>query len=419
MKKHGVTYTVVRAMAHQLHNQAHFLFQLIGEEQHSLAHIQAEASNTRIAKRELAQLPTRVESAPASDATIPADWLAQQTAGGPPAHWLQRVQQDAPTLLTGTGAYPLPAVPSSLEPATSFQPASVALIRPTEPLMSDPSAQYKQTNPSEQPTNYQLASLAQVSPTEPLTSDQSAPTRGKQPSAIRRVLAPFWPTRQRNKAGRAPSEQAQTRVQSQPHTTRADQAQQSPASQTEPAGDSAALSEHVQGAGRMDEQPTLPAVSSMLQPTMPAIPTISRTHSMRAERAWNVDTSHEASHVTRHALASVPVDGQTDTDPWPSLPSATTLPHVATPERVLPSNTVQADLWRRTPSEEPKKQTAWPLTSQAQPAQAASPLTYGSEQWPELPDESPTTSQDWRSIQQAWQHQQRLDDEQRGNLWNA
>lgn len=388
MKKHGVTYTVVRAMAHQLHNQAHFLFQLIGEEQHSLAHIQAEASNTRIAKRELAQLPTRVESAPASDATIPADWLAQQTAGDPPAHWLQRVQQDAPTLLTGTGAYPLPAVPSSLEPATSFQPASVALISPTEPLMSDPSAHMN-------------------------------PTRGKQPSAIRRALAPFWPTRQRNKAGRAPSEQAQTRVQSQSHTTRTAQAQQSPASQTEPAGDSAALSEHVQGAGRMDEQPTLPAVSSMLQPTMPAIPTISRTHSMRAERAWNVDTSHEASHVTRHALANVPVDGQTDTDPWPSLPSATTLPHVATPERVLPSNNVQADLWRRTHSEEPGKQTAWPLMSQAQPAQAASPLAYGSEQWPELPDESPTTSQDWRSIQQAWQHQQRLDDEQRGNLWNA
>jgi hypothetical protein len=41
------------------------------------------------------------------------------------------------------------------------------------------------------------------------------------------------------------------------------------------------------------------------------------------------------------------------------------------------------------------------------------------EGWPSLPNENLSSSQDWRAARQSWERQQRLDDEQRGNVWNA
>jgi hypothetical protein len=43
----------------------------------------------------------------------------------------------------------------------------------------------------------------------------------------------------------------------------------------------------------------------------------------------------------------------------------------------------------------------------------------GPQAWPALPDEQRTTGQDWGRTRQAWQRQQRLDDEQRGKVWNV
>jgi hypothetical protein len=39
--------------------------------------------------------------------------------------------------------------------------------------------------------------------------------------------------------------------------------------------------------------------------------------------------------------------------------------------------------------------------------------------WPSLPDDQPGSVQSWHATRQFWEHRQRLDNEQRGNVWNA
>ncbi|MGH2507186.1 MAG: hypothetical protein ACRDHZ_07215 [Ktedonobacteraceae bacterium] len=131
MKKQGVTFVMVRALARQLQSQADFLFQLVGEEERTIPQIQEDLPSTRAVSRKL-NLSNAEMDAP------PADWLARQAAGGPPAHWLQRVQQDAPALLTSRGyasRHPLPSKPGGISKQRTADEAG--LSNQLEPVASD------------------------------------------------------------------------------------------------------------------------------------------------------------------------------------------------------------------------------------------------------------------------------------------
>lgn len=112
MKKRGVKFLVLYTLACQLQNQADFLFRYIGEER-PVPQLRASKAGALAGPEEAAQEPdsSALEGPPAG-------WRAKQEIAGPPDHWLKRVQGAAPELLAGRGQTPVRRVPPPLTPPT-------------------------------------------------------------------------------------------------------------------------------------------------------------------------------------------------------------------------------------------------------------------------------------------------------------
>lgn len=87
---------VLRLLAYQLQNQADFLFQLMGEKERLIAETHGTQHETTLRQgnaheQELSRMVT---------GEPPTNWLEQKSMDKPPVHWLTRVRQAAPVLLS-------------------------------------------------------------------------------------------------------------------------------------------------------------------------------------------------------------------------------------------------------------------------------------------------------------------------------
>ncbi|MGH2480912.1 MAG: hypothetical protein ACRDHW_14760, partial [Ktedonobacteraceae bacterium] len=112
MKKQGVTFFVLRALARQLQNQADFLFRLVGEEERLIPQMQPGVQKTATAKQ-----GSRREQRLSSPETAnpPAHWLAKRDSGGAPAHWLKHVQQAGQASTSHSHTLPLGQAPANTQ----------------------------------------------------------------------------------------------------------------------------------------------------------------------------------------------------------------------------------------------------------------------------------------------------------------
>jgi hypothetical protein len=106
MKKQRIRFLILYALACQLQKQADFLFRLSGKAD-DLASATAETETSTMHSEATEDLP-------------PPHWLMHKEANAIPAHWLRKVQQGAPTLLTKQGS-PVRINTPSLAPFPTVQ----------------------------------------------------------------------------------------------------------------------------------------------------------------------------------------------------------------------------------------------------------------------------------------------------------
>src|SRR5690348_13649501 len=96
MKKRGMKFLVLHALAHRLQNWADFLIRQIGEG--PVLPDQGEGAKTR-AETEIQESEMASEALSHSLSLSPEQEDLDMQLDGPPTHWLARVQKDAPDLL--------------------------------------------------------------------------------------------------------------------------------------------------------------------------------------------------------------------------------------------------------------------------------------------------------------------------------
>lgn len=472
MKKQGVTFVVVRALARQLQNQADFLFSLVGEEERVTPRAWADAPSTPMANQQ-----------PHLDQTDapPADWLAKQEAGGPPAHWLQRVQRDAPTLLTGKGRLNRSPLPVTLASTGKLEKAAeVNLSNQLDVAASEPTVLQSEANDKQWPIHEKnaptktltrkpgsakpraLAPMRQSSPRDKQasvafqpTEHVSQPKQGwRMPMAHPHQQDAVRPSSQQNvNTGEAFSEIAEQQACTpvpiehytwpQPPRLHLSEHKAAWASTVHdahedisfsPAPQVHKVSKRLVHTPRHEQQAhSLRFIPAINEPVAP----LSRDERVTTSEVASVPMQSISQHATvvRNTLQSKPAHiSQQHMVPetWPDLPARREdVRGNREPALVRQPDDSREEQWPDTYFIEPNSYTSstyysakfcpigevalMPAHSSVQPFLSTSSAGL----WPALPDEQPPTDQDWGRARQAWQRQQRLDDEQRGCLWNA
>ena len=346
MKKQGVTFFVLRTLARQLQSQADFLFKLVGEEERLVPQIRQDAQN-KMTIQQASTEERRLSSAEME--ALPAHWSELGETDGPPAHWLRRVQQATPELLSARAEISrrraLPARPTEISPRRTGDRLSTPIPGVPTPPSTDRWDGMQWFPPETGPVEA-IEMEAQLSYGESVLASASQPGE-----ASSKVLASTTGDQTINSASSSPKMFVENN----------------------------------------------PIISSHKEISTPAPHT--RLSSRRAPatlpRLWSKNNQ-----IREYALPSQ--------EKWPDLSSGET-----------PRGADALDV------PQPAQYLSRPGVSMVIPIHTSlSPdrLDEGSwaeEGWPSLPNENLSISQDWRAARQSWERQQRLDDEQRGNVWNA
>lgn len=392
MKKQGILFFVLRALARQLQRQANFLFRLIEEVE-------------RPAPRALpvAHDPTRTTKQDLSDAEVaspPSDWQE----GEPPAHWLRRVEQAMPALLADRDAdhrsYVLPAMPALSDLRETERTADrqvVALLR-------------ESASPS-------LAQRADMS--RPLLAKSTAKSVEEVPHH-KHIPA-------REEAAPTPLSLARPRLSVQPKTRLyaiEEQRSFSPSQQSQevsaPLMNARPLPERSNTA-RVHVGPTQIPQAQMME---------ARSHTPDNERGQG-NTAPYMGRELPEALAMearlypFDVKRQSNMSRHREEPERYTRPQTNWPDLPIEQDPSPDATQQAAPAAQPANHVSWSgldSLSSIQPSRT----TDGTEQrtqeetgWPALPDETYGNTRPWRAVYQVWERQQRLDSEQRGEIWNA
>jgi hypothetical protein len=391
MKKQGIRFFLLRALARQLQKQADFLFKLIGEEERLAPQFQVGNKRINTVKQSIEQ-DRSVESAAAE--TPPAHWLARADAGEPPAHWLRRVHQSAPELLAKKElAIQSVAKPPSLLPAWqaddraqttdvgSSVPASVTDLGRVqrEHSVSVPQINAERTTPAEQYATLKKVVRGPEIEIPSLTPNKSDGSRWG------RVRSKPWLSTQVHSSTRGSSPQGRF---DEDEWEKQSVPQASLHGETERASVFAPNRSSPQD--RFDErewgEQSMPQVSLYGESASVLALDRSSPQGRFDEREGREQSVPQAFLHEEHASdLAVWRDGALPESRLLDLFGVSSLTSVSAPGR---------ERW------------------QSPPVQAGM-------RWPSLPDEVTTNSQDWEMMRLVWERQQRLDEEQQGNLWNA
>lgn len=491
MKKQGVWFFVLRALACQLQNQADLLFSLIGEEERPLPRKQPGAQSGTALQQATAR-EQRLSSAEAE--TLPAHWLAPGGRDEPPAHWVRLVQQAKPTsFATGVKASSssvLPARPAEIK----ARRADSRLITPLPGMPASPSTDrwngiqelpVEANQPETTETEAQPLDLELDEPERKEAASVSAPAfhpgeTSHKALAPRPLPAPqssiaLNVTRARPGEKRAPTlalvnrEKAlrsRTKEPGRPSQSRQDQTNV-PGFQQETAQQGSKLALRGQkapsGEQRAEDIPMigetqgiLPAIektadlsssvrqswqdadqSSMPWPerkqeTLSALQIRDGQSIRRAERtayalpATPIGNGDQGMSSQWHARGEQGLNNAGKTSEWVNAMDADT----RQPQDRWPDQPMRPDLLpERREFSAGNSRPASHLSRAETGMVAPTGMSFSTDRpdqgnqaeegWPSLPDEKTSSSQDWRTMRQVWEHQQRLDDEQRGNVWNA
>ncbi len=378
MKKRGVMFFVLRTLARQLQSQADFLFKLVGEEERFVPQTQPDAQNKMTTQQVTAE-EWHLGTAEMEDS--PAHWSELGETDGPPAHWLRRVQQATPELLSArvevSRRRALPARSAAISPRMVGDRPSTPI--PGMPAPPSPDQWYggMQWFPPEAGPVEAIEMEAQLSYGESVLASASQPGE-----ASSEVLASTTSDRTINSASSSPKMFVENNPIMSTHK------------------ESSTPAPHARLSSRRAPA-TLPRLWSKN--------TQMREYTLPSQEKW-------PDLPMRPDLASKETTPGADTLGAPQPAHHLSWPGV---KMVIP---IDRSLSSDRLGEGSRTEEGWPSLPDEHRSLSSDRLGEGSrteEGWPSLPDEHPGISQDWRVARQSWERQQRLDNEQRGNVWNA
>lgn len=459
MKKQGVTFFVLRALARHLQHQADTLFRLVGEEE-------------RVAPR----MPTKQEGQPArhrsnAEAEIPpAHWLAKNDAAGPPAHWLKRVQQTVPASRARTDQHrALPIEPGPTNRQRSDNDSDALILLETAAPSADtwdmpiawPTAEAGAALLTENEAQRPISSALQleesaknvcaptragrtvnVADTAPASTPGNAPSSPREPSSRR--ISPVGPD-QSGSSSAAPANRepvplstlapgstigknarefvvAQEAV---PQPCKERDGEVAPQQEAYWANHARDTTEAVVLFARPVEQgasqppsygsrhapqtaSTEPPIgekqaSSTVEPRLfpPPVAQVNDDRRHTIDTHYYKNSSEQIQSTERHMMQ----------EKWPDLPTALDLSQGAGAPGAHFSRSVDHSRWPT---------LSIPISAQqCQASDRAGEQSQSETGWPALPGEKVAGEWDWDKTRQVWEHQQRLNAEQRGYIWNA
>lgn len=378
MKKQGFRFFILRVLAHRLQNLADFVSRQVVEEERPVLWEQANRGSADTGSGFDA---SRVVSSPESelagaDAENPAaHWLTQGGTAEPPADWLARVRKAAPELLKQKGF-------------TSRNAESQSLTRPAAEVggnahLTDAGAEHGTV----------LAETVQV---EEDTWMSAVP--GIRVEDLQRRDATHVPASSQNIATHSQKLPSTSIIANVPVTD-------------------AGMEQRI----RLTEIIQAETASSDL--TAPG--KLEREEDARQEYKTDVPASLN-SVLKKHAVERIEQKSE------PARNSTQGIASTLAPIGEWLSEPVKrgSSPWEDRPGISANQQFGYSVWSSAGISEAA----YGQRwprlseagehkqvemRWPSLPEDVSTDGQDWEMARRAWERQQRLDEEQRGNSWNA
>jgi hypothetical protein len=460
---------VLRTLAYQLQSQADFLLMLIGEETRPVLRSHASTSSQAETTQEIAhalsseELPTIAQ---------PATWPDVEAGDAPPTHWLSLVQQASPawistgkehpqnnsllhrtvlrqsTTLTSQSLTPLsakkPAIPAPQDVHSGQRlPIPLAVCQSqTEPILAPP----EETQISDTDTlPYETAegNLDALVLAQSYEADDEETGQTRQTADDAAMLAASAPARSYQAPGRDSRPSAHARSATVYPRVGVTPVGQTRHSRTETL--SHALPAYEQATtdlpARAMHTPAMPAPFSSDSMSMRQTQNEGNTASVRSNTPTTARPLSTPVPITYHYLspgtlsvdtacsagaASAPGDSRQPDSSYGykgayAAGSSASARSASEPEE-LPFHPPSVDAHRNdTPCSWPSHDSSASdehgasisaRTADFTPIQLAVP-------WPVLPDEQIDRSQTWHATLQLWKHRQRLDDEQRGNVWNA
>ncbi len=430
MKKQGILFFAVRALARQLQSEADFLFRFIGEEERLVPQMQPRV-HYKGAKQPLASQGEHKLSS-AERETPPADWLARSEIDNPPAHWLTYVQQATSTSLPTSGQASRQNLTDRLAETNSqnLPVRSAETSRQNLPSRSANASAQKTAGrlshaPRREPASSSDAQwdTMQWPPQEKSSADVT--NRTEQHASVEPMLA--LPSQARvvgstalvsptKKQVHNPAQTAQPSL-SHTHATISNYKDFLAFSHQNDVSDKnvSAMPTHVPSKMVQRRFVTQQLAIGKEHPfAQPQRDQDSRSD-LSQKAVWQ-ESERSASHEIEpeHTFKRrQPPDGSTRTSQasWSDQPGGLDLSPDVTPLAVNAPQPVQRFSW--------SKMSVPTQTDTGKMPERLDGRSQAETDWPSLPDETMQRSRDWHTMHQDWAHQQRLDNEQRGIVWNV